>query len=491
MNIFFQKSFLIIVAVVLISFIVSDFVGPIIAWAGICAAILGLMLIGKPRFYMWLILAWSLVSGSLMAYIPIVKVMDEFLWAGMLALTIIPFLIHSKNENSVSDNKYKNIVLGAIGFILISSLFNRINLLSLALFFKGYVLFPLMFFFAKRYFKPSDIKQFSLIFIWWVILQFPLNLCFMFGVLRPPNPEYVYFYDYAQGTMGSQLFMAYVSIIALLFLNALFSCKAYITKIWVYLITSFIVLCGFFITYTVHAYIILAGCGIVYFLSNLRRIKYKLVITITAVLAGVVLMSYNASQKKEYQNKSINYFDAQMISQKILEFEYSPKGVSYANSFKIIPKEKKFAPFIGVGPGGYMSSPALMRPTDLTYRFLGDFYLTQSGSESRAGGSILVNPLVGICALVAELGYFGFTLYLLIFLYPCYRVIKLLHKNAFIDPFQKSLAMVYLANIALFLGINFLIDAWSYWVFVGLFGFWTAFVWDPINSENRVPTLNH
>lgn len=458
---------------------------PIFAWGVMVAAMFGLMLIGKPRTFIWAIVIYGCMEGLLKLYFKSsMKYADEAIFLILLGL----MLAYSGMRNNVFKKPgmavfKKSYVL--LAFVTIASgLINGSKPINLIHFIKAYLIFGAYFIIAREFFSGKDAKSFIKVSVVFMVVQVFLNIGWMFSVNPLKNTRWS-INDFATGTIGTANNVAYLTAMVFFILYGLFNEKLLSKKrLGIIIIGAFMAI-GFFITYTMHAYFLLGAGFLIFYLMNYRSISNKaLPILLLILIVPVFFLMNRLTADQTHGSRFERTFSVENIEKRSGVFYEGPKAESYINSFWNLPRESALYWVIGAGPGRYMSTPALTRPGGLTFRYLGEFYLTHTGTQAMSGGSITQTPLIGVCALFGELGILGFGLYVVLYMMPILQVIRNLNGKRYSDTYQRVLAQAYLPSIAVFLMVNMLVDGWFRLFFVFPLWLWAAIIWEPISDEN-------
>jgi len=160
------------------------------------------------------------------------------------------------------------------------------------------------------------------------------------------------------------------------------------------------------------------------------------------------------------------------------------KGIVYTRVFQNTPRENPLQGLIGAGPGGGVTVPALMNPTEVTLNYLGDIYFTASGRAQVSKGSMIDAPVTLVTAIFSDLGLIGGVVYFFFYGYVVYRIRRQVYQGEYTDRFQAAFAEAFLPSVCMFLLLGLLLDIMAVMVLTFTLWFWAALVWVPISSSD-------
>lgn len=477
---------LLVLLFVIVGVVLTQTLGLLMGWWVALIGIIGPMLLGNPKVFIWLILIFSGVQALAQGcFGPFVKYLDEGIFLGLGVLIMGHVALDSSFLRKRDMKRYLILFFALFCLVVFSGLLNGTSKVNLFHFIKSYLLFGGFFIVARHFFDGRDAKNFIKYFTFFILLQIVLNIGWWLGINPLPNPRGYSAVDFSIGTVGGANSVAYLIIMFLFVLYGLFNSKVLRNKVPI-LAMGGLSLIAFFLTHTMHAYIFLAICFLIYSPISFRSASpLRAAIIIAIIVAPLLLLVNQMTANKQYGSLEGNALTQKNLEYRWLKMTRGPKAESYADSFWHLPNEKFHYWIVGAGPARYMSVPARLRPTPLALKYLGDFYLTHSGREERRGGSITQNPLVGVCALFGELGLIGIFLYLSLYALPLYRVVSFLKAGLYRDAWQRILAQALVPSLCVYLGLNLLVDYFANLTFVILLWVWIAIVWNPIEPLNE------
>ncbi len=468
---------LIIAGLLLLSIVVGILMSPLMG-----ASILVLLPVilggaGHPRSLGILLFVWIAWTGSLFEYwLPIRMARAASTYGTFAFMAVLVGANVLMNRKRILENGTERFVYILFTvFFLISTLISRIELFAMGMYVKNYFFYIAAYLYALLFFKRQrDCRLMFRFLIVFTLVQLVLNLGWLSGI--NPLPTRPLWNDVGIGTIGAQESVAYFSLMMMVmgyawFINAETGRSA--RQSIVFMVVSAILLVS---TFTAHALLMAVGVmGLAVFalLFVSRRAKTGLIVSCVLgvlVFAGGFLRLSEGGENL-YETLQLTPDEIQQPYEK---FKTSDKVQSYKFSFIDIPEERPMSLFLGTGPGTYMTVPALNYPTALTYRYVGQFFLTYSGAMQRAQTSVSQQPIVGICAMWTELGVIGFSCYLFFFIYPAVVAFRRVRKGLVLDRYQKIIALTLPFAVLIFLIQNLLWDHFCVNFFTMLLGYWAG-----------------
>lgn len=454
-------QWVILVAFAFIATIASFFVNPIYVWGGVAAASIGFILLGKPFWLLMIILGWSLTAfiwESILRTKLLARV-DDVLILVMLAVFIGHVVI-----KRIKPVPYLKVYLATIFLTFISKMYNGSSLVNMGLFILAYcapyLVFLLMYIVHDKFLTRKIINLIIGIFLFGVLL----NIGWLVRVNPIPNIHYGTI-DFAKGTLGScdnfSYFTIFMIFLSLSFIRLEFKRRRR-TK---YLILLVISLLQLYLTYTNHAYLYLIILFVVYLIVTRQKISGYITLLSFAffviLLLSTVGQSRMASEMDGYQGFRLS--DPVEVRKRVDRFINESHKVDLF--MRVVPHgyhEGTFSWLIGHGPGAGVGTVARNKPSDYTFKMLGEYYLSYSGRLGLVGSSITQNPWSGISSLWSEVGMVGTVLFFTLPLLPARTVLKRLLRGYYDqDGYQKCVAEAFVMFVAIFFTINLMKDFWS------------------------------
>lgn len=462
----------------------AQFTNPIFAWGTMTIIVIGLMLTGKPRVFLMLSLFYGVTKVLAISYVGnVLKYAEEIIFLGLVFFTYV----HSATGKSPIYNgqvkKFYQIFVSLIILIILSGILNNSSKIGIIHFIKSYCMFGFVFLVTFKFMINYDSYKFIKFLEKLMIVQVILNLGWMAKINPISNKMIQSPNDFAIGTLGYANDVAYMTVMYFFVLLSVFQNSSNKKLKSITLVLLMAMSLGLFITYTFHAYLLLGVCFTIYYFVNIKNFRNKALPIIAAIIISIIFLVINSQLQKNSDSRNLSKLDSANLTKRYERMINTAKGQTYYNSFYRLPSEKGIYFFSGAGPANYMSTPALTRPTPLTFRYLGDFYLTFTGRQEMVGGSITQNPIVGICVIIGELGFIGFILYLALYIYPVVKVIRNINGGKYKHLSQKILAQAFPSAFMAFIIMNLLVDMWPKLSFVCVLWIWAALVWEPIKDK--------
>ena len=479
------------ILLVAVGFVLSFQFGPIPVWGAMTVAFAVFALIGHPKTLIYLVVIWAFFGqlAEVIFFNPLVSKVDELLILGMLAVYLGQMAL--RRVKSVPLVKlYSSLIF----FSLLSMVLNRTSAGNFGLmfiaYFSAFIAFAVIYLNIELFSYKNIINMLLVIYV----INLVLNLGWGLGI----NPIYnksLGSVDFAKGSLGGCNFVAYFTIFIFAILFSLIHYEDEFLKKIKY---GLIVLCGviqFYFSYTAHAYLLLLFLIPVYFIATKRKLTIKIIVVgglLFSMFMGVLSLNKNSGLVGDADLAS--ELSASNIESRFRSFLTQPKVAVFNRVVVDGMDDGVLQWFIGHGPGSGTGGIARNHPTPYTFSVLGDYYMTQSGQKSMAGGSVSQSPFSGITSIWSELGLLGFGMFFGLYMFPTFRVFKQLRANRYKhDRYQRVLAEGFVVYGVLFLMINVLMDLLVNDYFVLLYWVLAALAWRPVmetdNSQPSEPTL--
>lgn len=459
-------EWLILLAIVLVGVIISFSANPILVWSGLAVAFIGAILLGKPYRLFILLISWSMTAfiWNSIFRINLLARADDIMMLLILAVFLGNFILRR-----VKRIPYMKIYLLLVGLVFFSKVVNGSGLTNLALFLLAYcapfLVFCLIYTIDDKKLGEKFIKLILLVFLFGVVL----NLGWYLRINPIPNIHYGTI-DFAKGSLGSCDTFAYFTIIIIFLLLSLIRQTKERKKKLKYGWLLSIAFVQLYLTYTNHAYLYFIALFVVYLVITRQRLSGYIALSgLAIVLVGLlstVGQSRMAAEMDGYQGFRMS--DPKELQGRFEQFQESHK-VDLFNKVVINGYEEGFLQYlIGHGPGAGVGTVARNKPSDYTFRMLGEYYLTYSGRLGMAGASITQSPWSGISSLWSEVGMLGTLLFFMLFLLPVKIVVTGLLKGLYENNgIEKVTAEFFVMFLATFFVINLMKDFWctDYFIF--------------------------
>lgn len=476
-----------VVLIILGGIVGSLYMNPINLWMGIALAMFGMILLGNPRrlfivAFLWFATRMLLLDIGPRFLMTYTRYLDEAIFLGFCAIFVGQYVADRRNRNIdlYLDLKPElRAMAGLFAYVVFFGVLYHTGAQRLIHFCKSYLMFIPMCLIAVRNFRASDIKKFVVALKALFILQLILNVAWMFRINPLPNIRWSV-NDFAIGTLGGCNLVSYFCVMFVVILGAEFSLvkdgrRATGAALWV-LAAMFQI----YITYTSHAYFLLGIIGLVLLAGMGAAARRKGLILIGIATAVLLVIGVGIATE---DTRITNLYDTKFQQKIWRKFYEGPKVESARNSFVTVLREEPLGVLTGVGPARYMSTPALVNPTPLAYKYLGAFYLSFSGRQAMGTGSVVKAPIFGNGALYGELGPVGFFLYLLPYLILMHRVRRNIKNEVYVDEQVRAFAYAFTPICVTYFLINFLHDYWDHYFFSSLIVLSGAMLWNAGESE--------
>lgn len=453
-------EWVIVLSVLIVGTILSLFVNPVLVWAGVAAASVGIMLLGSPYWLLMVVLGWSMTAFVWESIFPssLLKRVDD-----LMIVVVLAVYLGNLAFRRLKSIPYMRMYLVLLLVALFSKVLNGSGVANLALFALAYcapyLLFCLVYVVGK--------EKLGLQVLIFLVGIFLFGVALNFGWLVGVNPIYNIHrgtIDFAKATFGScDNFSYYVIFIIFLMLSVFRVSASQKRKIQCVMLIG-VALLQLYLTYTNHAYLYFAALFLVYLVIARQRISGYIALSslafIVIVLLSTVGQSRMASEMGGY--RGFNLTDPRMLTHRLEQFQGSHKVDLF---HKVVTKgyhEGILEWLVGHGPGAGVGTVARNSPSDYTFKMLGDYYLTYSGQMGLVGSSITQNPWSGISSLWSEVGLVGTLLFFMMPLIPAKLVFRRLLVGYYDkDPVQRVIAESFVMFVSLFFVINLMKDFWS------------------------------
>ena len=353
----------------------GQFVSPIFGFGVVSVVVIGLMLTGNPRIFLTVSLLYAVTQVLVVSYFGnVVKYAEEIIFLGLLFFTYVHAATGKSPIYDGQVKKFYKLFVSMIILIIISGLLNNSSKIGIVHFIKSYCMFGFIFLVTYKFIRNDDSYKFIKFIKNLMIVQLILNLGWMVKINPISNKMIQSPNDFAIGTLGYANDVAYMTVMYFFVLLSIFqnspNKKLKLSAIVLLLVMTL----GLFITYTFHAYLLLGICFAIYYFINIKNFKNRVFPIIAAVLVSIIFLAINSQIQSEGDTRNLSKLDTENLTKRFDRMTNTVKGRTYYNSFYRLPSEKVTYFLSGAGPANYMSTPALTRPTPLTFRYLWDFY---------------------------------------------------------------------------------------------------------------------
>lgn len=481
----FISVFVFIVAVVFGSMYTS----PMIIAALLVGAMYAVILVGQPKMLLFLAMFWMLFEGPFSPFTAMTRYLDNVFLLIFFAL-MMGWYIFKKAPKNVIPDKAK-IFVPALACVFISAVMSGGGLSAfkmLPYYYITYFAYIMFFLVARVVLTPRDIPRIIYFFAGYMIFQYIMNLGYQAGV--NPIPQVfvrLRWVDFATGSLSTGLHVAYYCLLVGFLIMSLIDNKAMDTgkKVLLWGGVSVVTLHNFILTNTNHAILLFAGCAFSFSIFVARKKIFKM-----AALLGLVLIVPISAifQSWEFENPESGLGSMQKVlswNNMRDRWEYStkhgPKMEVYYKAF--IRGQSDLRRYLfGVGGSRGISPKAMKTTNPVAMDYVGEIYLTTTGTSAMKGGSIMERPITSVSEIMVELGLIGLACYYLPFVYLLYRIAGFYRKGRY-SRNQSILAGALIPFIILTLFVSGLTQIFNVefyyatiWVLAGL-------LWDPEHPE--------
>lgn len=445
-----------------------------IGWAVAAAAVLWMMLMGRPRRMLGLYWIWVLLYplGSLMVPTPLLKWVDEMLLASLLAVLLLHQILHYRGSPGLRGFGR---ALGLLTLLIVASaLANQAPKVGVMHFCLQYMRSFLLFYYTLRFFEPKDARLFYYGLAASLLIQLGLNSGWMLGINPLPNRSRA-MTDFAVGSLDACNLVAYIAIAVFCSAIALHHLAPRRTQRTGALVLAALALFQVHITYTFHALALLAACFAYQFLDGGGRWRGR-VRTAVATIAGVLLLGVLLAALRPGNDGLRRQLDLSYLSDRMTMMVEGPKGRAYREVVMTAPHDMP-APLLGAGPGNFGSMVGRMNRRPLAEQYINYLLTAVDVISETQGFSITSGPNTGFIALWSELGPFGFILYWGLHVFVMLRVRRQNRRKAYRDPHLQALADAFVPAMGLWLVLSAIVD-YNYIPYLhGGLWIWAAAVW--------------
>jgi len=460
---------------ILAGFVLVYLLGPIYGWLLLIAIIWGSMLIGRPKILLMFYGVWIVVGMYIQTIFASVLTLwlDEILATAML---IVLFAHHINGRIRLPELRVaKRALLGLLALVVVSTFANQVPIILAFHFCLQYIRFFLIFYYAYHFLSEKELPIFLKTIVILFLLQVVMNTGWLLGI--NPLPNWMGGVDYAIGTgLGANVVAYYCVVILCILFSYLYYAQTVTKRVlgWVMVL---VVAYQLYFTFTFHADLIAVAClGLQLFISP-HSVRSKVAwMGRGALLALTILLVYTFLPASGLVKAS---FSSNYLAHRWRTLLDGPKGQSYINNFRYLPKDVPLMPYIGSGPGNAGSMVGRMHRTPLADRYFNWVDLSVARGQLSEGGSISGGPMTGVLTIWSELGSLGLLLYYGLHLYALIRVSKAVRRNAYSDPAQRILAEAFPPIMTMMIGLSIIADYLYLAYFTSGLWIWAACVWTP------------
>jgi len=456
----------------------------VLGWGLLLAVITGCMLLGRPRAVMTAYWFWVVIYPYVSTLFPgaLIKWSDEVLVCTMGAVLIMHY---TQDRGLFRELKWFNRAFAAlVALTVVSGIMNQLPRGLITHFALQYLRMFLLFYFAYAFLQPRHLKGVCLAIVLMVVLQFVLNFGWYLGI--NPLINWMSGPDLAIGTGIGANVCAYYSVF-LLFL--LFSYQLHskgVARKFATFALILVTLVHLFLTFTYHAYLMLAICAVVYGGLHVRRYRARI------PAAALLVFTVSAAALLPPSTFDLLRFELgpQRLKERVENLRYGPKGQSYEQNLTTLPQELPY-PLLGAGPGNAGSMVARINFRPLANKYFMWVDLSVDRYRLSSGGSIIGGPATGLLALWSDLGPFGFLIYWSVHVGALWRVMSGVRQGRYTHRYKLILAEAFIPTMVMFLMLSFLAD-FSWMAYMNVLWIWAGAVWryDTARGGAPLPSAN-
>jgi len=313
---------------------------------------------------------------------------------------------------------------------------------------------------SNTYLHDFTPRRLLRIIIWFLLVQFVLNMTWHFGINPLRNPSM--WVDLSCGTYGNTAATAYITLSVMVggccFLVApRLRLGAKLGALVLMLLAGI----QFVFTFTIHAYLFLPIAFMVFVFFSARAkvgnpakvINFLLVCSIAFAAIFPLVYQPRVSHRQNVR--------------RVYSVEYGRnawRSVWYGPKVNVIRRVIKVAKplqlAVGMGPNSAVSYTGFMLGSPQTIRLVGEWYYTYSGQLELSTGSIRESLFSGTVMLLSEIGLIGCIVYLVFLVYPMVYIVRRVRYDGETSPEMRflivSVVMLLIINVA----IGIVWDVW-------------------------------
>jgi hypothetical protein len=451
------------------------------------ALLLGVVLMPKARTVLVLFWLTTLLTDTvgLFAGDVLTKVVEQLFGFYLLFILSTQVLVFRRVLPGTAVVNVAVLILA--GIIGASTVANRVPPLPVLFFTLTYLKHLLVFYFTLTCCREEDSRSVLKLMAWSFGIQVVVNLAYYVGLNPLPGMLGRGMVDGALGTLGSAHYVGYYMIACAYLLLALVKRTSQPHTRMLLIGCMAVVLVQFYLTFTMHAYPLLAA-GLM--LQQILFTRRPLMRVARMLLAGSMFVFIVAAFMSLFGWMPVQTEDvlsASTWSRRWHQMEEGYKGQAYTHVF-LHANVYLQRPLLGGGPGNYTSATAQMlgRPLSALPHLAGPYFMgTSRVKDLTAHGSVVYSPTSGFIALWGDLGPFGFLVYWGLHVYAALRIWRQSRRGLYRDTWRAALAEAFVPTCIIFLGINGIMDAVPIkHLTLGLW-IWAAVVWAPSSNPDE------
>lgn len=494
---YLKKGF--VFSVVLLAVFASFVFSPIFVWALFVAAIISVLLIGRPAVLV--VFYWvynAAIMTMLQRYTPsgsFVGMAGEFL---LLLASVCYAFSYAIRRGSV---EYKDVgifsrwVVALYGLLGLSVIIHGFEPMNMFLSLTSYYLFPMVFFAALNFINPNVhiLRKTLRIAMGLLFLCAVLNFAGFLGLL--PWAQNRILVDRAMGTFDSQGVMGFYSI------GMMFLCLSMVihsgdkkTK-YSWIIGLGIAGVTFFLTFSFHMYVYVFALYIllITLFKEQRKVKLEILVFsfIVFMIAIFIAPSILRVKREAFNADVLGMVDRSTLEVRLRRFSNTPKISLYEWLVVKNMREEPVEWLFGNGPGQGTGKIGEKFLTPAALKYLGAYFFSPRYRREMAGLSTLSSPRVGILAVWSDIGFVGVIIYFGVYFSAIIHLLINVRRRKYKNEVQLAMAETCILLLGLLVMANLLMsDLFHRHELVG--GVWilVALVWVPLDKLDDHSTLD-
>jgi len=474
---------------VLLGFALMVVAGPMAGWSIAIAGLTAILLLNKPSMLLLVYWSWCAVENLIeILYSPgIFRLFDEMLTGLMVVVCVGEYILNRRFDPVIRPMSRSLVAIALLFFV--SAVVNNVKPLPAGHFASTYFSFYFVFFVAYFYLNEKHTRSYLRLILALFFLQVALNAGWQLGLNPIPNFRWGT-QDFAIGSFGSCDVVAYYTIFVMMFCFPLYcAARNLFSKLCILALFGIAGL-QLFITFTNHAYILLAlALGLQFLMIKKQtRLKIQAVIMLGALCLMVLALSASSLGRSYSMFGPLEALAPDNLALRFNAMISGPKGQIFRNVVFEAP-QNAVMPIIGAGPGNFASSIGAQYRSVLAEQHVNYVFLDYSGRVQMIGSSISQVVTTGFIAIWSELGAIGFVLFFGIHIFAVHRIYDQYRKGLYRMPERRILAEALVPVIPVYLLLNFMTDTFPLDLLTG--GLWLciAILWrpdPPVTSEQAI-----
>jgi len=447
------------------------------------AVLVVLMLIGSPMKLLGLLWGMTLLAPSLEVILPAILVKGSEQVLGLFILVLVLGQIVITRSIPAGLRVMTFTAVGLLCLVVTTGLINDIAILSTGFAFLSYFKHYWILFFVVSHvrFRHARSVYFGTLAAFGV--QILANIAIMLGLNPVPHLLGRGVEDAHVGTLADAHGVAYYMVGALILLIARLRAKSTPLRKGLLVAAILLALVQFFITFAMHAYVLLV-VGLVAQQLLFGRKWFKGATALGALALIMVVVFGSLLSLGPFEEFKETYATPQDVRYRWELMKRGPKFRAYEEVFVHGDRHMRY-PLLGAGLGNYTSVIAFMGNRPLARQPHMSYFYTTRREDVHLGGSILASPRTGYISLYGELGPLGLVLFWGAYVYAGYRIWRQTRDGMYTDKYRRALAEAFVVGVILFLVVNMIRDMEvTLFLSLGLW-IWAGLLWNPLSEEDE------